>query len=548
MSKLKDLNFKDLKIDKNIQRVLDDLGFTKPTEIQEKAIPLLTETDQVNFHGQAQTGTGKTLAFSIPLLQKITINDNSTQALVLAPTRELAVQIYEAIKQVSKYMDLRIEVVYGGAPIETQIRQLKRGVQVIIGTPGRIRDHLRRKTLQLDNLKTLVLDEADIMLDMGFKEEIEDVLNYAPKNLNIWLFSATVKQGIKDLINKYMENTVSVRISQSQVGSQNTKQYYCIVPFKHRLDALVRFIESNPDFYGFVFCQTKLLTSEVAEELLKRGYQAGALHGDMSQAQRNKIIKKFKSKDINILIATDVAARGIDVSDITHVINYSLPEDLESYVHRIGRTGRAGKTGTSISFVTKTQLRLINQIEKKFKVRIEPIDVPSADTIVESRVKKASEYVKEQELGKKLTDNEKKLKQSISDLTTEEQEKLILNLLADKFLKNIDLKDISFSSSSDSRDSRGGSSRGFRGMEPKEVQEISLNIGAKEGVEKSDILKFLTQQTKVNKDQILSIRILQKFTFIKLSADCSPHLFKKLTNQTLLGRKIRVNITCIINK
>lgn len=532
--------FKDLNIEPKIQKVLDELGFTQPTEIQEKAIPILLDTEKVNFHGQAQTGTGKTLAFAIPLLQKINPKVKATQALIVAPTRELAFQIYETIKILSKHLDLNSVVIYGGTSIENQIKELRRNPPVIIGTPGRIRDHLRRKTLSLDKLNTLVLDEADIMLDMGFKEEIEDILTYSPKDIEIWLFSATVKPGIKQLVDKYMQNTVAVRVSRQQVGSSNTKQYYCVVPFKDRLHALVRFIESTPDFYGFVFTQTKILAAEIAEELVKLGYNAGALHGDMSQAQRNKITKKFKNKEISVLVATDVAARGIDISDITHVINYSVPEDLESYVHRIGRTGRAGKTGTAITFTTKSQVRVLKQLEKKFKVNIEPINVPSKEEIVNSRLEKAKEYINNI-LEEKHQENRQekgdlvKFKELVENLPSENKEKIILNLLWDKFLKQLNLKEVKYTRKEEISFER-----------PNEFQELSLGIGDKEEINKEDVIDFLVKNSDIKNNQIKSIRILRKFTFVKLSAECSPNLFKQLRNKRLKNRKIHVKMTCIV--
>ena len=353
------ITFKDLNLSPESQQTLEKLGFTEPTEIQAKAIPLLL-SKPMDFHGQAQTGTGKTLAFGLPLLQRIDAQDRSTQALVVAPTRELALQICDSLKPFAQAAQISIVTIYGGSPMEEQVRALKRGVQVVIGTPGRLNDHLRRKTLNIGAIKTLVLDEADIMLDMGFREEVEEILKHAPENREIWLFSATVKSGISDLISGYMRDTQTVKVAKKTADAATVKQFYCSVPIRQRLPALQRFIESAPDFYGFVFCQTKILTSEIAEQLIRAGYNVGALHGDLSQAQRNLVIKRFKNKEISIVIATDVAARGIDIANLTYVVNYSLPEDLESYVHRIGRTGRAGKTGVAISFIGRSESRTVS--------------------------------------------------------------------------------------------------------------------------------------------------------------------------------------------
>ena len=274
--------FKDLLLAEPIQGVLETLGFTQPTEIQHKAIPLLLEAKKQDFHGQAQTGTGKTLAFGIPLLHRIDASKKNPQALIIAPTRELAVQIKDSLKPFANAMGLKLEAIYGGVSMEGQTQALRRGCHIVVGTPGRVNDHLRRKNLRIEAAQTLVLDEADIMLDMGFREDIEQIMSFAPNNREIWLFSATVKGGITALMRSHMKDTVSVRVSQKQVAGSNTKQYYCMAPGRTRLRVLSRFIESAPEFYGFIFCQTKILTGDIAEKLIRLGYNVGALHGNMS--------------------------------------------------------------------------------------------------------------------------------------------------------------------------------------------------------------------------------------------------------------------------
>lgn len=521
--------FKDLHLLPEIQQALDELGFTHPTEIQAKAIPLLLSAKNIDFHGQAQTGTGKTLAFGIPLLQKIDISKVVPQGLIVAPTRELAVQIYESIALVARKLPIKLAVIYGGVSMEEQIRILKKGVHLVIGTPGRLNDHLRRKTLSVANVRTLVLDEADIMLEMGFREEIEEILRFLSKEREIWLFSATVKAGIGDLMKKYMKDTVSVRVSQKQIGTQKTKQYYCIVPFKYRLHAITRFIQSTPDFYGFIFCQTKILTSEVAEQLIKRGYNVGALHGDMSQTQRNMVIKKFRQQELSILIATDVAARGIDVANLTHVINYSIPEDLESYVHRIGRTGRAGKEGTAITFISKSEQRIIQQIERRFGVTIEPVDIPTRGQLVETKIKEATHYLLALPAG--VTDKES-LRPLIDALSQEQLKEAATRLLYDKFLSTLDLEEIPYTH--------------VDVPEQGQFQEIFLNIGAEDGVTKDDVKKYLDQTGIIKENEVKSIRIIKRRTFIMLSSDCSPELLAALKDQPFNGKKVHVNLTCLI--
>lgn len=521
-------SFKDLGIAPDIVAVLDELKFTVPTEIQKKAIPLLLTEEKIDFHGQAQTGTGKTLAFGIPLLQKIDRSVLAPQGLIVAPTRELAVQIYESLNFVAQKIGIKLAVIYGGVSIEDQIRALKKGAHIVVGTPGRLNDHLRKKTLDVKQIKVLVLDEADIMLDMGFKEEIDDILKWLPQNRQIWLFSATVKPGIAALMKKHMKEPVSVRVAPQTVSAQKTIQYFCIVPFRSRLHAITRFIQTVTDFYGFIFCPTKILTSDVAEELIKRGYNAAALHGDLSQAQRNAVIKKFKQRDITILVATDVAARGIDIPDITHVINYTPPDDLEGYVHRIGRTGRAGKEGVAITFINKTEQRTIQHIERRFGFRIEPIDVPSKETVISHVLAQIPSYL--ESLKKKHVS--KDIAPFIQGLSHDELVVLAGQLLYSTFLAKLDLEEIPYTH--------------VETAEPGQYQEIYLNVGMEDGVTRDDVRDYILQTPVIKPDQILTIRVIKKRSFVKLSSDCSPDLISSLRGKLLDGRKVSVNVTCLI--
>ena len=313
--------------------------------------------------------------------------------MIVAPTRELVVQITQSLSQIAAPLGISIQSIYGGVSMGAQIQGLKRGAHIVVGTPGRLNDHLQRKTLSLRNLTTLVLDEADIMLDMGFKDEVDQLLAAAPSDRQIWLFSATIKSGIAQIMREHMKDTTTVRASAIQPSAAKTKQYYAIASMRERLSILCRFIDTTPELYAFVFCQTKALTAEVAQALTQLGYQAGAIHGDMGQAQRNQIIKRFKNKEFCILVATDVAARGIDVVDLTHVINYSIPNDHESYVHRIGRTGRAGKEGIAITFIGARDIYRIKQIEQKYKFHINPIDAPSVNDIAQTYLMRAIEHL-----------------------------------------------------------------------------------------------------------------------------------------------------------
>jgi ATP-dependent RNA helicase DeaD len=517
-----------------IQKNLAQAGLTNPTEIQEKAFQsLLSATGPIDFHGQAQTGTGKTLAFGIPLIQGINQADSTTQALIVAPTRELVLQICDSLKVVARNLNVVVEPIYGGVSIENQMRQLKRGVQIVVGTPGRLNDHLRRKTLNLKTLKTLVLDEADIMLDMGFKEEIDEIMAFAPKNRQIWLFSATVKPGIKAIKDSHMKDPVSVRVAAANVTAESTKQYFCIVPRKSRMQALARFIDTEPDFYGVIFCQTKMLANDVSQELSKLGYSVNALHGDINQVMRNKVIKEFKAKAFTILVATDVAARGIDVANLTHVVNFSLPEDAESYVHRIGRTGRAGKEGVAITFVNGTEVRRLQQIANRFKAQIMPLEVPTTAAIAKLRLAKAMEQI-DHLCVKKIADHACS-EQLHALLKERSQEELVIglhNLISETLLKGCskEQENIQFESTA-------------RALEQTHRfdaagQEIMLNVGSDDGITKKDILGYLKGARSLKPADIGRVHVIKRRSFIVVPNDVAPTLLKELTGKTLKGRRV----------
>ncbi|HBL98025.1 TPA: RNA helicase [Candidatus Dependentiae bacterium] len=524
--------FSDFQLLPQISEKLVEAGFTEPTEIQERAIPLLLSKERVDFHGQAQTGTGKTLAFGLPLLHRIDKDLKVAQALVVAPTRELAGQIADSLTPYAQSIGISLCTIYGGVPMDNQVRSLKRGTQLIIGTPGRINDHLNRKTLQLNQLKTLVLDEADIMLDMGFREEVDEILNYAPTEREIWLFSATVKTGIQALMREHMRNTVTVSASKNQVGSLTTKQYYCVVPSPFRIEALGRFIEAAPDFYGFIFCQTKILTSEVADQLVRRGYSVGALHGDMSQAQRNSVIKKFKDREYSIVVATDVAGRGIDIQDLTHVVNFSLPDDFESYIHRTGRTGRAGKDGTAITFVGKHQLRDVKTIERKFNITIEPLQVPTQEELVKGCLAKASTYLVSLEKLKLDHKETEPIMALMSQFDAQQLSGMLAQILHEKFLAPI-VKESKLDSKIDSN----SSSYHNQSVDPS-LQELMFFVGTDDGVSQDDVVAHLIENSSLSRDTIVKIRMIRKRTFVHVPFQSAPALMDAVKNTTLAGRKM----------
>lgn len=422
----------------HLKQSLEKKGFIKPTEIQAKVIPMLLEDACRDIHAQAQTGTGKTLAFGIPLLQAIQPERKAVQGLIVAPTRELVTQIYDSLKAVAEGSNIALEPIYGGMSITQQISALRKGAHIVIGTPGRLNDHLRRKTLVLNDLKTLVLDEADIMLDMGFKEEVDEILALAPAKKNIWLFSATVRAGIKQLINSHMRDVQVISATKQSVTTGQVKQYFCVVPTPKRIEATLRFIEASPDFYGIIFCQTKKLTMQVTESIARKGFPVNCLHGDMKQTSRNQVIKEFREKKFSILVATDVAARGIDVADLTHVINFSVPHEYENYVHRIGRTGRAGKEGDAIIIIPPTEVYKIKRLQRAIQKQITEINVPSQEAVRATKIKTVLAFVEKIKQSKNTNSSPmvQLLAQNINNLSTEEIKNGLIWMLEEKFFNS----------------------------------------------------------------------------------------------------------------
>src|SRR6056297_3495589 len=375
------LTFNALGISPNLLKGTEELGFNKPTPIQEKIIPLVCETKD-DLIGLAQTGTGKTAAFGLPIIEQTDIREKSVQALILAPTRELCIQITRDLQNYSKYMKgMEVVPVYGGANIQTQMKALKKGAHIIVATPGRMLDLMKRKAANINQVRTVVLDEADEMLNMGFREELDGILEKTPDDKRTLLFSATMPKEVTRIARNYMNNPVQITIGKQNAGPENVRHYYYQVHARDRYLALKRIADYNPDIYGLIFCRTRKETKEVADKLLKDGYNADAIHGDLSQAQRDHVMKRFRERSLQMLVATDVAARGIDVNDISHVINYNLPDELEVYTHRTGRTGRAEKSGTAISIVNYREKNKIPAIEKIIDKKCERMPIPSGDEI-----------------------------------------------------------------------------------------------------------------------------------------------------------------------
>ena len=389
-------SFDTLGLSAPILKAIGQLGFDTPTDIQSQAIPHLLQGDR-DFIGLAQTGTGKTAAFGLPLLDHLDPTDDSVQALILAPTRELGQQIAEQIDLFSKHLKgIKSVAVYGGANISTQITQLKRPRHVVIATPGRLIDLVKRKALKLDQIKYLVLDEADEMLNMGFKDELDTILEFTPDSKKTWLFSATMPREIRRMVKQYMDSPFEVSVDPKTTVNANIEHKYSIVKQSDKTEAMSRFLELEPDLYGVVFCRTRRDTQALAEDLLKMGFRADALHGEMSQPQRDRVMSRFKNRDLQVLIATDVAARGIDVNDLTHVFHHSLPSEQAYYTHRSGRTARAGKKGISLAFISNREKGYINRMAREMDISFEAIEVPGAEEIVQARMMKWAQDVLDQ--------------------------------------------------------------------------------------------------------------------------------------------------------
>jgi len=468
--------FKELGLSEEILKVLAEIGFEQPSKIQRKAIPRLLE-GKGDLIGLAQTGTGKTAAFGLPLLERIDTSKKYTQGLVLAPTRELGKQIAEQLFQFSKYLKkLNVLAVYGGAYIGNQIRALEKTQHIIIATPGRLIDLIQRKAVKLNKLEVLVLDEADEMLNMGFKDELDKILSYTPEEKHTWLFSATMPHEIKRMVNTYMDDPVEIRINAKDKVNTNIEHQFTLVRRNDKAEALTRFLDVEPKMRGVVFCRTRMDTRDLAEVLLGKGYRADALHGDLSQHQRDRVMKRFKEHDLQVLIATDVAARGIDVADLTHVFHYTLPDDTSYYTHRSGRTARAGRKGTSIAFIGGRDGNKIRILERRLGIQFTKVKIPQADEIANKRVKNwCVEILEKSPEGNVSIELLEKVNTIFDGLTKEE---LIAKILVNELTKmklgtSKDLNDV--------LDRRGGRRDGRRDRDRNRNRDRDRNRGGRGG-------------------------------------------------------------------
>ncbi|MBN1623230.1 MAG: DEAD/DEAH box helicase [Clostridia bacterium] len=520
------IKFTDMKLSSPILRAIEDMGFEEATAIQTASIPLIMSGRDVTGH--SQTGTGKTIAFGIPALEMVDSENRMPQVLVLCPTRELAIQASGEIRRLTKYIDgIKVIPIYGGQPIDRQIRALKQGAQIVIGTPGRIMDHMRRKTLRLDDLKMLVLDEADEMLNMGFREDIEVILNDVPENRQTVLFSATMSKPILAITHQYQKNPEFVKVVHHMLTVSETEQYYCEVPRTKKLDALCRLIDVYDPKLSLVFCNTKRMVDELVGQMQQRGYLVEGLHGDMRQPARTKVMNSFRECRIDILVATDVAARGIDVDDIEVVFNYDVPQDEEYYVHRIGRTGRAGRTGTSFTFITgRKQLRELQDIQNYTNSKIKFMKVPSGSDVEETKNNKFVEQIK----------------QVLDEGSLEKYMKIVDRLMEEDYA-SVDiaaaLVKMTVGSSEEKADEYQDSDFENSGAEPGMVR-LFINIGKDNKIRPGDIVGAIAGETGMHGKLIGSIDIYEKFTFVEVPRENAREVLDIMKNAQIKGKKINI--------
>jgi len=542
-------NFEALGLSQPLLDGLAEMGFETPTEIQQQSIPLLLQHDG-DFIGLAQTGTGKTAAFGLPLLDLIDLNSRETQALILAPTRELAQQICGQMEQMSQKLGkLNVVPVFGGANIMNQIRDIRRGAQIIVATPGRLMDLMKRKEVKLDALKYMVLDEADEMLNMGFKEDIDFILSKSDGGRKIWLFSATMAREIQRIVDTYMVQPEEVRINREDIVNTNIEHKSVQLKASDKIEALRRYLDYDADMFGVVFCRTKRDTQQVADELNNNGYATEALHGDMSQAQRDAAMKRFRNKNLKLLIATDVAARGIDVDDITHVIHFALPDDPEFYAHRSGRTARAGKKGVSLALITKGDVRKLKYIASKLRISFEPGEVPALEAITEKRIARWSENLKNQEVSPKISDElMTSVVEQFDDLTKED---LIGRLLTKEFnsiYKRNSIKDVNDRSKArdddrgDRGDRGGRRERGRTNDRGKEegMKTYFINLGRKDNINKGALLGYVCDVTGISGNDIGRIVLDGAHSFLDVKEEVADQMLKVNGTQRD-GRELRVD-------
>ncbi len=533
------LTFEETGLGPEVLNAINDLGFVHPTPIQEKIIPALL-TGETDIIGLAQTGTGKTAAFGLPIIERSDPSSDKVQTLVLCPTRELCMQVSGDLTDYSKYVkNFKVVAVYGGASAELQIKSLKRGCDIVVGTPGRALDLIRRKVLNISYIKWLVLDEADEMLNMGFKEELDSILETTPKNKQTLLFSATMPKEIRQIAGKYMNQPVEITAGKKNVGADNVKHEFYSVQAKDRYEALKRIADINPNIYGIVFCRTRTETKSIAEKLIADGYNADALHGDLSQPQRDFVMNRFRTKFLQLLIATDVAARGLDVSDLTHIINYNLPDELEIYIHRSGRTGRAGKKGVSISICHSREMRKISDLERLTGKKFEKKPLPNGREICEKQLfnlidKVEKIKVDDQQIDSYLPVIYKKLEW----LGREDLIKHFVSVEFNRFLAYYkDAPDL------DAPVHEKRENDTYKRGKAKEFSRFFISVGSKSNLTVPRLIGLINDYTRSRDIEIGKIEIMKKFSFFEIDKAHEKDILKAFQDAKYEGGTVTVQLS-----
>ena len=529
--------FKEIGISKDLCRSINEMGFTTPTEVQEQSIPFLLSKNK-DLISLAQTGTGKTAAFGLPVIQKTELKNKYVQSIILCPTRELCIQICKDLEAYSKYVSgIKILAVYGGTNIETQIKSLNKGIHIVVGTPGRTKDLIKRKILKLELVDKVVLDEADEMLSMGFKDDLDFILERTRSERQTMLFSATISKEVKSISKRYMKDAKEISVSKINSGAKNIEHHIYNVSSRNKYEALKRIADFNPNIYGIVFCRTKRHTKDIANKFMAEGYNADAIHGDLSQNQRDEVMQRFRNKSLQILIATDVAARGLDVNDITHVINYSLPDDPEVYIHRSGRTARAGKSGISIAISNESERRKIKSIEKKGGIKFINKEVPTGVEICSNQLYKMIDKIENVDI------DEKQIKPFLNDIYKRlewlDREELIKRFVSVEFNRFLNY----YKEANKLPSKRSKKSEKKRGN-GKSLTGFSINIGRKHRATPIDIISIINRALKSNDIEIGKIELNRYQTFFEVDKDFADELksnIKKIDfrgNEIVLGNPI----------
>jgi len=537
--------FIELGIRHDIVNAISDLGFENPTPIQEQSIPVLL-TGSNDFVGLAQTGTGKTAAFGLPLLELIDFDQNKPQALILCPTRELCLQITSDIKSYSKNMhNVKVVAVYGGSSIMDQLREIKRGVQIVVATPGRMLDIIGRKAIDFSEIQYVVLDEADEMLNMGFQEDINEILSTTPEEKKTWLFSATMPAEVRRIAKNYMTDPFELTMGTKNTGNVNIEHEYYVVKARDKYAAFKRIVDFNPDIFGIVFCRTKIETQEIAESLIKDGYNADSLHGDLSQQQRDKVMKRYRERNLQLLIATDVAARGIDVNDVTHVINYSLPDEIENYTHRSGRTGRAGKTGISIAIINGKEIGKIRQIERVLGKKFVKVEIPTGFEVCEKQLfglvhKVHNVAVNDQQIDQYIP----RIMEEFKELTKEDIIKRFASLEFNRFLEYYkNAPDLNATADeSRMRESGERAPRSGSGVNA-DYTRLFINLGSVDNFTRGDLLGYICNTSKINGRSVGKIDVKGVFSFFEVPNDEAQQVIAAFKEVNFQGRDVRIELS-----